>query len=381
MDEVFGSENFVSHDHLHEDDRRQPRRHRRLGERRRLPPLVRAGLGATQVPPALSTRSELGGVGARQYYVRRAPDGLGAPTDARASTPSRRRCLPDARPFSLDRSDVAGRAATSRVRRSSSTDATYPPGAERVGRRTATGMDRLQLAGRLSRSSGNTLRYVRYLDDFPAFPLDEPLGRHRQSGIRRSTRSTSSRPTTKVVERCMLMTTDPGDLVLDPTCGSGTTAYVAEQWGRRWITIDTSRVALALARQRLMGAQLPLLPARRLGRGPREGERARRRRRCRRPSRPTTSATGSSTSGCSTSRSKSIANNPDIKEGMTPRGDRRGDPAARRVRAALRQAVRGQAARCASPGRSRSRACRRTGRSAFAGSAVDGSRRGQRGRR
>ena len=53
------------------------------------------------------------------------------------------------------------------------------------------------------------------------------------------------------------MTTDPGDLVLDPTCGSGTTAYVAEQWGRRWITIDTSRVALALARQRLMGARFP----------------------------------------------------------------------------------------------------------------------------
>jgi len=61
----------------------------------------------------------------------------------------------------------------------------------------------------------------------------------------------------KVVQRCVLMTTDPGDLVLDPTCGSGTTAYVAEQWGRRWITIDTSRVALALARARIMGARYP----------------------------------------------------------------------------------------------------------------------------
>ena len=58
--------------------------------------------------------------------------------------------------------------------------------------------------------------------------------------------------TSKVIQRCMLMTTDPGDLVLDPTCGSGTTAYVAEQWGRRWITIDTSRVAIALARQRIL---------------------------------------------------------------------------------------------------------------------------------
>src|SRR3954451_15199473 len=60
-----------------------------------------------------------------------------------------------------------------------------------------------------------------------------------------------------VIQRCILMTTAPGDLVIDPTCGSGTTAYLAEQWGRRWITIDTSRVALTLARQRLMGAQFP----------------------------------------------------------------------------------------------------------------------------
>jgi adenine-specific DNA-methyltransferase len=60
-----------------------------------------------------------------------------------------------------------------------------------------------------------------------------------------------------VIQRCLLMTTDPGDVVLDPTCGSGTTAYVAEQWGRRWITIDTSRVALALARTRLMAAKFP----------------------------------------------------------------------------------------------------------------------------
>ena len=75
----------------------------------------------------------------------------------------------------------------------------------------------------------------------------------------------SFRPIPKVIERCLLMTTDPGDLVLDPTCGSGTTAYVAEQWGRRWITIDTSRVALALARQRLMTARFPYYQLRALG--------------------------------------------------------------------------------------------------------------------
>ena len=67
----------------------------------------------------------------------------------------------------------------------------------------------------------------------------------------------------KILQRCMLMATDPGDLVLDPTCGSGTAAFVAEQWGRRWITVDTSRVALALARARVMGRTLSLLPARR----------------------------------------------------------------------------------------------------------------------
>ena len=120
----------------------------------------------------------------------------------------------------------------------------------------------------------------------------------------------------KVIERCMLMCTDPGDLVLDPTCGSGTTAYVAEQWGRRWITIDTSRVALALARQRVMGAKYPwylladtaeghkkeqslttqVLPRQEFGGDIRQGfvyERVQH------------------------ITLKSIANNPDIKEGMT----------------------------------------------------------------
>ena len=97
---------------------------------------------------------------------------------------------------------------------------------------------------------------MRYLDDFPASPLTNLWD---DTAVRQSAidKVYVVQTNTKVVERCMLMTTDPGDLVLDPTCGSGTTAYVAEQWGRRWITIDTSRVALALARQRLMGARFP----------------------------------------------------------------------------------------------------------------------------
>jgi adenine-specific DNA-methyltransferase len=94
--------------------------------------------------------------------------------------------------------------------------------------------------------------YIRFLDDFPAYALHSVWDDTSLSGA--MDKAYVVQTGTKVIERCMLMTTDPGDLVLDPTCGSGTTAYVAEQWGRRWITTDTSRVALAIARQRLLTA-------------------------------------------------------------------------------------------------------------------------------
>jgi adenine-specific DNA-methyltransferase len=103
---------------------------------------------------------------------------------------------------------------------------------------------------------GNTLTYVRYIDDFPVFPFTNVWDDTVTSGFA-DPKVYVVQTNTKIVARCLLMTTDPGDLVLDPTCGSGTTAFVAEQWGRRWITIDTSRVALALARQRIMGARFP----------------------------------------------------------------------------------------------------------------------------
>ena len=99
----------------------------------------------------------------------------------------------------------------------------------------------------------NTIRYVRYLDDLPVVPLTHVWNDLMGETDMRFVVQTN----TKVIERCVLMTTDPGDLVLDPTCGSGTTAYVAEQWGRRWIAMDTSRVALALARTRVMVARFP----------------------------------------------------------------------------------------------------------------------------
>ncbi len=117
------------------------------------------------------------------------------------------------------------------------------------------GMSRLDRANRFL-LLGNTLRYKRYWHDFVARDIENiwlDTGRSGFAEKKRYVVETGSR----VIERCISMTTDPGDLVLDPTCGSGTTATVAEQWGRRWITIDTSRVALALARARIMGARYP----------------------------------------------------------------------------------------------------------------------------
>ena len=119
-----------------------------------------------------------------------------------------------------------------------------------------TGMTRLARAWRLGYPTPNSLSYVRFIDDFAVSPITN-LWTDTQTGAFTDEKTYVVQTNSKVIERCILMTTDPGDLVLDPTCGSGTTAYVAEQWGRRWITIDTSRVALALARARIMGARYP----------------------------------------------------------------------------------------------------------------------------
>ena len=117
------------------------------------------------------------------------------------------------------------------------------------------GLHRLTRAGRMM-ARDKSLSYVRFLDDFPVAPVSE-LWNDVRWGFDASLKRYVVETNPRVIERCVLMATDPGDLVLDPTCGSGTTAYVAEQWGRRWITIDTSRVALALARSRIMGARYP----------------------------------------------------------------------------------------------------------------------------
>jgi adenine-specific DNA-methyltransferase len=145
----------------------------------------------------------------------------------------------------------------------------YRPPANSHWKTTREGLDRLVAAGRVVATT-NSLRYVRYLDDFPVAPISNVwtglgLGSFTEEQLYVVQTSTT------VVSRCILMTTDPGDLVLDPTCGSGTTAYVAEQWGRRWITIDTSRVPLALARQRLLTATFQYYELRDQSRGPAGG--------------------------------------------------------------------------------------------------------------
>ena len=126
----------------------------------------------------------------------------------------------------------------------------FAPPAGQHWKTTVTGIKKLYEEGRIL-FGGNSIRYLRYMNDFLVTPFtnnwtDTVIGSQEKEYVVQTS--------TKTIQRCILMTTDPGDLVFDPTCGSGTTAYVAEQWGRRWITCDTSRVAVTLAKQRLMTA-------------------------------------------------------------------------------------------------------------------------------
>ena len=127
---------------------------------------------------------------------------------------------------------------------------TYPRG--RSWKTNEVGMTRLAYAGRLQPLQ-TSLRWRYFLDDAPSEVLSDVWTDTFAAADKTYVVQTSA----EAIKRCILMTTDPGDIVLDPTCGSGTTAYVAEHWGRRWVTIDTSRVAMALARARIMGARFP----------------------------------------------------------------------------------------------------------------------------
>jgi adenine-specific DNA-methyltransferase len=128
----------------------------------------------------------------------------------------------------------------------------YWPSSGKHWTTTLEGLEKLAKADRI-RVMGSVLRYKRLLDDFPVKMITDrwdsiQLGEKRVYVVQTSILA---------IQRCLLMTTDPGDLILDPTCGSGTSAFVAEQWGRRWITIDTSRVSVTIARTRLMSGRYP----------------------------------------------------------------------------------------------------------------------------
>ena len=131
----------------------------------------------------------------------------------------------------------------------------FRPSMQNRWKTSEAGMARLVAARRVE-PRGTSLAYVRFLNDFPVAPINN-IWRDVKFSSRSEDKTYVVQTSANTVQRCLLMATDPGDLVLDPTCGSGTTAYVAEQWGRRWITIDTSRVALALARTRIMAARYP----------------------------------------------------------------------------------------------------------------------------
>lgn len=192
----------------------------------------------------LYSEKQLGGAGASKYNRLRLVDGT-----IRSLTSSERSgseaLPPHARPWTDDNLTSQGNPLISFDYNSKRYSGTY--------KTTKEGLKRLALANRLYEAK-SSLRFIRYFDDFPV--VVHNIAWMDIGGVqsRIDPKVYVVQTANEAVKRCVLMSTDPGDLVFDPTCGSGTTAYVAEQWGRRWITCDTSRVALTLARQRLMTA-------------------------------------------------------------------------------------------------------------------------------
>ena len=268
---------------------------------------------ATKWHPLFTTK-EFGGVGATKYDQIEFPDGTRRPLGG-ASAPPR-----ECKVFRLDNLTSQSQGRTKGEGAASwfpveIDGREFRPTMQSRWKTNEAGMRRL-LAARRVVASRNTLSYVRYLDDFPAFSLSNSWTDLGGIQSRADPKIYVVQTNTKVVERCMLMTTDPGDLVLDPTCGSGSTAYIAEQRGRRWITIDTSRVALTLTRQRLMASRFPyyLLADSAEGRA-RESQLSA-------LALPPTQSTNDIRHGFVYERVphvtlKSIANNPDIEEGAS----------------------------------------------------------------
>ena len=245
MDEVFGEKNFVA----------------QISFRKKLMPLGAKTLeGMADYIVWYAKKKEI--VKYRQCYLPTEPDPRGRWTGVQEADGQLRRLSKD------ERSDFAHIPASSRIFGTVSQWApsfsesgvytfpfqgvSYDPTPGRCWVTTPEKMERLAKAQRLF-VEGEFPRFVSFHIDFSFQKLTHPWRDTAPAQDKAYVVETNP----NVIERCLLMTTDPGDLVLDPTCGSGTTAYVAEQWGRRWITIDTSRVALALARARIMGARYP----------------------------------------------------------------------------------------------------------------------------
>lgn len=201
--------------------------------------------------PTSSKSSGAGGSG--QYAFVESPDGVDDPRPMTASESQDSSLLPPGyRILAHDTlySQGAPSDPTETVFTWRGNDYRCPPNTHWKPGVKSGGMSRLANAHRFMRV-GNTLRYKRYLDDYPVVKIDNVWNDTAISGFGRK-KEYVVETSTKVIERCILMTTDTGDLILDPTCGSGTTAFAAEQWGRRWITCDTSRVAITLTKQRLL---------------------------------------------------------------------------------------------------------------------------------
>lgn len=204
--------------------------------------------------PIYRTKSA-GGEGAGHYNLVQFPDGR----VRRATSEEREGVLAeDAALVTADQLQSTGSHGSLKVAGAASwfpvtiSGREFLPTSKSIWKTSEVGMRRLQKSGRIIPQS-TTIRYARKLSDFPAYNINNVWTEFGGASDRQYVVETNPR----IVERCLLMATDPGDLVMDPTCGSGTTATVAEQWARRWITIDTSRVALALARARVIGAKYP----------------------------------------------------------------------------------------------------------------------------
>jgi adenine-specific DNA-methyltransferase len=247
LDEIFGDENFVSQIVVAKTAG---------ASSELLPPIADVVLWYARNKERIKYRAQWVGktgadTGAGEYKYVLFPDGQNRPMSKEEKDGS----------CSLPAGSYAYRpSATTSQRPPGSDPFTYrgkvfTPGKAQFWKTSILGLTRLGSAGRLI-PRDKSISYLRRLEDFPVMAVTN-IWSDLRWGFDAAEKRYVVETNPRVVQRCMLMATDPGDLVLDPTCGSGTTAYVAEQWGRRWITIDTSRVALALARARIMGARYP----------------------------------------------------------------------------------------------------------------------------